>query len=279
MGYNNPPNYKCARPKFNIEELNEHKDFSKYAEYLAHKHAETLHNREFNQPVVNECNNDQINILNANIKCTLENTIKYKNLSSTLQAQQYWHPILVDDFCSSMQKHRYLTNLEPPRSNPNIFSKLQPFPDPISKTNEDCYISFNEIYGKETSKKYRPSSFQKVNTSTSSATPFLNDNNCNITKSGEAFQDVENSMNDDDDSDINDTEDYDDKSLTEQNVNSGLSLKALFSRVFVNAKLTCSTPIEVLYFSSRLYPDVCFQCGDAEILSPTPAGEQPYCSE
>ncbi|CAG8695102.1 17747_t:CDS:2, partial [Gigaspora rosea] len=43
--------------------------------------------------------------------------------------------------------------------------------------------------------------------------------------------------------------------------------------------LTCLTPIEVPYFSSHLYPDVCFQYGNAEILSPTPAGQQPYCSE
>ncbi|CAG8807977.1 7825_t:CDS:2, partial [Gigaspora rosea] len=38
-----------------------------------------------------------------------------------------------------------------------------------------------------------------------------------------------------------------------------------------NDELTCTTPIEVPYFSSRIYPDVCFQCGDTETLSPTPA--------
>ncbi|CAG8816746.1 92_t:CDS:1, partial [Gigaspora rosea] len=112
-----------------------------------------------------------------------------------------------------------------------------------------------------------------------SSPTFLNNNNCNITKSGKDLQNIENGINDDDDSDINGTENYNDKSLTEQNVNSGPSIKALFGRVFVNAKLTCSTPMKVPYFSSRLYPDICFQCGDAEILSPTPAGEQPYCSK
>ncbi|CAG8649039.1 23262_t:CDS:2, partial [Gigaspora rosea] len=75
-----------------------------------------------------------------------------------------------------------------------------------------------------------------------SSQTFLSNNNCNVTE--------------------------------KQNVDSGPSIKALFSHVFVNTKLTCSTPMEVPYFSSRLYPDVCFQCGDAEILSPTPAGEQ-----
>ncbi|CAG8742143.1 8364_t:CDS:2, partial [Gigaspora rosea] len=222
------------------------------------------------------------------------------------------------------------TICKPLQSNPDTFSKLQPFPDPISKTNKDRYMSFNKIYGKDTSEKYWPSTIQKVNTSTISSTandlvryvecnwprvlysqyrlnpeeenllknfietidytcgttfygisdlsepssapflndnncgisdlseprsaPFLNDNNCNVTKNGK-------------------------ESPKEQNTNSGASLKLLFRRVFVNAKLTCSTPMKVPYFSSHLYPDICFQCGDAEILSPTPAGEQQYCSE
>ncbi|CAG8791760.1 14276_t:CDS:1, partial [Gigaspora rosea] len=58
-----------------------------------------------------------------------------------------------------------------------------------------------------------------------------------------------------------------------------VSLEILLKHIFVNAKLTCSTPIEVPYFSSYIYPDVCFQCSNTEILSPTPTGQQPYCSE
>ncbi|CAG8824922.1 8569_t:CDS:1, partial [Gigaspora rosea] len=49
------------------------------------------------------------------------------------------------------------------RSRPEIFSKLQPFPDPISKANKDHYMLFCEIYGKDTCEKYRPSLLQKVN--------------------------------------------------------------------------------------------------------------------
>ena len=52
---------------------------------------------------------------------------------------------------------------KPPRSKPDVFVRLQPFPDPIPKANEDHYMSFCELYGKDTSEKYRPSSLQKVN--------------------------------------------------------------------------------------------------------------------
>ncbi|CAG8709925.1 14579_t:CDS:1, partial [Gigaspora rosea] len=72
----------------------------------------------------------------------------------------------------------------------------------------------------------------------------------------------------------------DESPVEQQDVNNDkLSLEIFFKHIFVNAKLTCLTPMEVPYFSSHLYPDVCFQCGNAEILSSTPAGRQPYCSE
>ncbi|CAG8555093.1 24813_t:CDS:1, partial [Gigaspora rosea] len=37
-----------------------------------------------------------------------------------------------------------------PQSMSNVFSKLRPFPDPILKANDDHYMPFCEIYGKET---------------------------------------------------------------------------------------------------------------------------------
>ncbi|CAG8800647.1 20291_t:CDS:1, partial [Gigaspora rosea] len=91
------------------------------------------------------------------------------------------------------------------------------------------------------------------------------------------IQEAENGMNNDDNNinDIDDDKFIDELPMEQQCVNNG-SLKALFSHVFVNAKLTCLTPMEVPYFSSRLYSDICFQYG---ILSPTPAREQPYCSK
>ncbi|CAG8844137.1 9017_t:CDS:2, partial [Racocetra persica] len=57
-----------------------------------------------------------------------------------------------------------------PQSRPDVFSKLQPFLDPIPKANEDYYMLFCEIYGKDTSEKYHPSLLQKANVSTSTTT-------------------------------------------------------------------------------------------------------------
>ncbi|CAG8729330.1 13846_t:CDS:2, partial [Cetraspora pellucida] len=130
--------------------------------------------------------------------------------------------------------------------------------------------------------------------------PFSSDNNYSINNNvqdvdnginddGDYDDDVDNSINDDgnyyDDGDYSDDGDYGgdvmedgkrsvDESFTKlQNTKNDLSLEILFKRVFVNAKLICSTLMEVPYFSSHLYSDVCFQCGDTEIFSPTPAGE------
>ncbi|CAG8596995.1 9245_t:CDS:2, partial [Gigaspora rosea] len=107
------------------------------------------------------------------------------------------------------------------------------------------------------------------------------DNDINNSMHEDDDNDINNSMHEDDDNDVEDVEDYDetvDELSTEQQ-NNDLTLETLFSHVFVNAKLTCLTPMEVSYFSSHLYPDVCFQCGDPEILLPIPVGQQPYCFE
>lgn len=57
-----------------------------------------------------------------------------------------------------------------PRSASDVFSKLRSFPDPIPKANDDHYMLFCEIYGKETSEKYHPSSLQKASVSKLSST-------------------------------------------------------------------------------------------------------------
>ncbi|CAG8811931.1 21478_t:CDS:2, partial [Gigaspora rosea] len=226
---------------------------------------------------------------------------------------------------------------KPPRSKSNIFVKLRPFPDPIPKANKDHYMPFCEIYGKNTSEKYRPSSLQKVNAFTlSSTTTAINglgtngmeeenllknfiktiDYMCDTTfyRISDLTKINSSILNTDGDNNqaINiqyespveqyespvkqyesPVEQYelpveqnelhvklDESSVEQQDVNDDkLSLKILFKHVFVNAKLTCLTLMEVPCFSSHLYSDVCFQCGNAEILSPTPASQQPYCSE
>ncbi|CAG8772304.1 965_t:CDS:1, partial [Ambispora leptoticha] len=118
-----------------------------------------------------------------------------------------------------------------------------------------------------------------------SSSLFRNDNNCNIDNDEVELQNIDNNINSDDNYDDDNIEDGErsvdakfanessvDELFTElQNTENSLSLETLFKRVFVNAKLTCVIPIEILYFYSHLYPDVCFQCGDTEIFSPTPA--------
>ncbi|CAG8552436.1 19428_t:CDS:1 [Gigaspora rosea] len=260
-----------------------------------------------------------------------------------------------------------------PQSKPDTFVKLQPFPDPIPKANEDHYIPFCEIHGKDTNETYRPSLLQKANVPASLLTidglgangmgfspraqyaanvrvlvkcvecnrprvlysqhrlklkeenllkNFIEtiDYTCgmtfykisDLTKSSspsvltdniQAIDIVTNDDNDNNqtidivtndgsDNDTDNMEDNDTDSMEDNNTNGieenvdespveqdKVSLETLFKQVFVNAKLTCLTPMEVPYFSSRLYPDVCFQCGNAEVLLPTPTGQQPYCSE
>ncbi|CAG8789157.1 4761_t:CDS:1, partial [Gigaspora rosea] len=57
-----------------------------------------------------------------------------------------------------------------PQSKPDMFLKLQPFPDPIPKANKDYYMLFYEIYGKDTTENYCPFSLQKANASKLSLT-------------------------------------------------------------------------------------------------------------
>ncbi|RIB06068.1 hypothetical protein C2G38_2047078 [Gigaspora rosea] len=134
MGYNNPQHYKHARPRFDIEELNEHseclfkyatrpwmtrppfsiflkkpiiklgEDLSKYTKYLVYKCMATSQNQELDQPVIDKYNHGQLKIFKANEICKPENILKYRNLSLALQDKQYWQPILADDFCFSMSR-------------------------------------------------------------------------------------------------------------------------------------------------------------------------------
>ncbi|CAG8637927.1 5692_t:CDS:2, partial [Racocetra fulgida] len=160
-----------------------------------------------------------------------------------------------------------------------IENKLRPFSDPISKVNKDHYMQFCKIYGREISEKYCSSLLQKAISPSTTMT-----NNLGVNDNGDDFIDVNDIDDVDNIDDVNNIDDVDDiidmedenkfineLSTEQQNEANDLSLEALFKRVFINAKLTCSTPMEVPYFSSRLYPDVCFHCGNIKILSPTPA--------
>ncbi|CAG8717498.1 32931_t:CDS:2, partial [Racocetra persica] len=284
-------------------------DLSKYTKYLIYKRAETPQNQELDYPIVNEYNNSQLEILLTNVKCTSDNIIKYKNLSLALQEKKYWQPILVNNFCSSISRENFSvfesateqdmeslwelvlevddllvpedTSKKHIKNKSHIlefmshcchsrtyFFEIRKYQE-AETANEDHYMLFYEIYGKDTTEKYYPSLLQKANASKLSSTftttnsfgingmgfspqvlysqyrlnpeeknflktfietidytcsttfyrisdlakanssLVLNDDNCNTENNLIKFQDVSNSMHEDDDSNIKDVEDYD----------------------------------------------------------------------
>ncbi|RIB27593.1 hypothetical protein C2G38_2240023 [Gigaspora rosea] len=42
-------------------------------------------------------------------------------------------------------------------------------------------------------------------------------------------------------------------------------IKELFNHIFVNDSLTCFTPIKKLYYSAKIYPNICYLCGSFKI--------------
>jgi len=55
------------------------------------------------------------------------------------------------------------------------------------------------------------------------------------------------------------------------------SINELFSRVFVNDSWLCSSQVEKPYYSARIYPDVCIECGSLNITR-IAKDEHPCCS-
>ncbi|CAG8835044.1 23279_t:CDS:1, partial [Racocetra persica] len=55
------------------------------------------------------------------------------------------------------------------------------------------------------------------------------------------------------------------------------SIYELFLKVFVNDSLICTTEIEKLYYSTRIYPDVCVHCGCLDVSKS--ANEYPRCND
>ncbi|CAG8798294.1 21582_t:CDS:2, partial [Cetraspora pellucida] len=176
-----------------------------------------------------------------------------------------------------------------PWSKPDAFSKLRPFSDSISKANEDYYMPFYEIYGKDTTEKYRPSSLQKANASKLSST-FITINSLGINGMGFSPQ-------------------------AQYAANMCILVKCiecnrpqvLYSQYHLNPDeeiflknfietidYTCGTTfygisdLAKVNSSSFLNDDNCNtendlielqDCSDPEILLPIPVGQQLYCSE
>ncbi|CAB4382038.1 unnamed protein product [Rhizophagus irregularis] len=158
------------------------------------------------------------------------------------------------------------------------FCNLSFLPDPIpSQDNTDHYATFQDVYRTETSQtteKYRPTYIQ----SRANAKP--------IPKSILVVRKIHSYINCEDCGKCHCI--YSDKSLTckeQQDYQQALDLYSyscdapifpddyyLKETVFVHIRISCNSPIEILYYSSRKsgnYP-ICYYCGESEDLVITP---------
>ncbi len=55
-------------------------------------------------------------------------------------------------------------------------------------------------------------------------------------------------------------------------------IRELFLRVFVNDSWSCVSQIEKPYYSAGIYPDVCIECGNLDVINRTAKDEFPRCS-
>ena len=52
---------------------------------------------------------------------------------------------------------------------------------------------------------------------------------------------------------------------------------AIFEKVFVRENLSCVTDIELTYYSTNIFPDVCIYCGTKQNLVPKSLENNPRC--
>lgn len=57
------------------------------------------------------------------------------------------------------------------------------------------------------------------------------------------------------------------------------TVKELFKDIFVNAKLSCQHEMERPYYSAKCFTAVCFNCGITDVEIPSSNDTYPYCSE
>ena len=190
-------------------------------------------------------------------------------------------------FCVKKCGNIECTTCKAVRCSPDVFEQLHDLPDPTpSLDNEGHYMHFNDIYGSDTSEKYKPSLV--CNTSKGHQIPFnpvkqhvlntrlkIECSECckprlvyskfKITKPDtRAFKNVMDNVL------------YTcGASLTEFPANENQS--PVMEKLFVRRNLTCLTPVEALYYSSDIYPECCSHCGSRRRLR-TVDGHFPICS-
>uniref|UniRef100_U9TKM5 Uncharacterized protein n=1 Tax=Rhizophagus irregularis (strain DAOM 181602 / DAOM 197198 / MUCL 43194) TaxID=747089 RepID=U9TKM5_RHIID len=186
--------------------------------------------------------------------------------------------LLIDDSLTiedNSKKNCHICN--PVRCDTETWLKIHNFPDPIPTLDGKKYKSFEELYGKETTEEYRPSLKEKKKS---------NENNnemgfrpSTLIQCGEC-----------DKWHVNDV--IYSKSKLSSHENDELTrfldeIQYTCSDTFydissskVNNTLTCNSPIEILYYSSKLFKEsLCFNCG-AECEEENNYGEYfPYCED
>ncbi|CAB4381993.1 unnamed protein product [Rhizophagus irregularis] len=207
-------------------------------------------------------------------------------IEETTQAQIRRHPTLVEFINTHCRARAYSFQIKkcnnptclyckPIRLPLSEFNTLSFLPDPIpSQDNTDHYATFQDVYGTETTEKYRPTYMK----SQASAEP--------IPKSILVVSKIRGYINCEDCGKRRCV--YSEKSLTHeeqedfQQVLDSYSYSCgapvfpddhyLKELIFVCTQISCDSPIEILYYSSRKsgnYP-ICYYCGEREDLVTPP---------
>ncbi|PKB95198.1 hypothetical protein RhiirA5_475802, partial [Rhizophagus irregularis] len=160
---------------------------------------------------------------------------------------------------------------KPIRLPPHEFNNLNFLPDPIpSRDNTDHYMPFERVYGTETTEEYRPTYMQtQANAEPISKSILIGGKirfyiNCEDCRKRRCVY-SDKSLNNEE------QEDYQ-QALESYSYSCGAPIfpddHYLSEVVFVRTRISCDSPIEILYYSSRKsgnYP-ICYYCGESESL-------------
>ncbi|CAB4484550.1 unnamed protein product [Rhizophagus irregularis] len=230
---------------------------------------------------------DNLLTMEDNSKRSIQNKIKFLEFyNHCCRSRHYFFEIKK---CGSLDWHI----CKPVRCDSETWLKVHNFPDPIPSLDGKKYKSFEELYGQETSEEYRPSLKYKKNSNNEmgfkpsaqcckNVGTLIQCGECDkwrviYSKSKLALQESEELARFLDEIQYTDGDSFYDIASNDTND----SMKKLFSIVKVNNTLTCNSPIEIPYYSSRLFKEVlCFNCGVECEEHNTNHGEYfPYCED
>ena len=174
-----------------------------------------------------------------------------------------------------------------PRLAENVFKDLHHIPDPVPDTSLK-YKSFDELYGTITTEQYRPSKSKAI--ASTHGIPFspnaqtarelvccteclkprviYSQRKLTFAETSVLFRSLESLL-------------YSCGSTlkgveVECRDGEDLSLLTLFERLFVRQNLSCDDPVEVPYYSSDRFEDICAHCGC--VCAESESGQYPLCS-